>query len=166
MTSAAWLGHGLQAYLSPKWKVIGWLFSITAQLFLARASLLEIKDFISRKTTETINALLYIQYAIFMVMILFPATSDFKIPQIGSALVLSFFVLPMQAYHFMRSKNNGSLIIVISIIYGLIPSYVYNNQLSVNRWFNYHDISHLLVCVFMIMMIFGTRKLAFISFKA
>jgi hypothetical protein len=48
-------------------------------------------------------------------------------------------------------------------VFGLLPGYVYNNQISVSRWFNYHDISHLLVVVYMIIMIFAIRRLAFKS---
>jgi hypothetical protein len=165
MTSAAWLGHGFQAYISPKWKMIGWLCSLSGQMFLAQGSLIEIKSMISEKLSKTIKVLIYSQYLILVGLILYPETSDFKFAQIGAALALSGFVLPMQLFHFIKSKNKGSLLIVVSIVYGLAPGFVFNNQISVNRWFNYHDISHVLVCVLMILMIFGTRKLALLTFK-
>ena len=160
MTSAAWLGHAFQAYLSPKWKMIGWLFSLTAQLFLAFGSLNQIKGLIANWRFTAISMLLVVQFIIFVGLILFPATSDFKVPQIGTALVLAFFILPMQALYYWKLRNAGSLIMVLAILYGLIPSYIYNNQISFHRWFNYHDISHVLMSFFMLMMIFASRKLA------
>jgi len=165
MISAVWLGRGFQAYISPKWKMIGWLCSLSGQLFLAQGSLIEISAFISASKSKIFKALIYLQYAVFVSLILIPATSSFKIPQIGSALALSGIVLPIQLFNFIKTRNKGSLLIVISIAYGLVPGYVYNNQISVNRWFNYHDISHVLVCVLMILMIFGTRKLALLNYK-
>lgn len=165
MTSAAWLGHGFQAYISPKWKMIGWLCSLTGQMFLAQGSLLEIKNMISDKFAIAIKVLIYAQYAVLVGLILYPVTSDFKLAQAGAAIALSGFVLPIQLFHFIKTKNKGSLLIVSAIIYGLAPGFVFNNQISVNRWFNYHDISHVLVCVLMILMIFGTRKLALLNFR-
>jgi len=40
---------------------------------------------------------------------------------------------------------------------------VYNNQLSGGQWFNYHDISHVLMATFMFLMYRSVRELAFIK---
>ena len=38
MTSAAWLGHGLQAYVGPEFKRIGWICGATALLLFGLGS--------------------------------------------------------------------------------------------------------------------------------
>ena len=43
MTSAAWIGHGLQAYLEPEYKRIGWFCGSSALLMLGLGSFNEIK---------------------------------------------------------------------------------------------------------------------------
>lgn len=161
MTSAAWIGHAFQAYFSVEWKMIGWLCSLHGLLALAFASLYEIRPLINNKIFAVIKTGILVQYVVFLVLILSPYRS-FAVAQAASAVALSAFVLPMQVFHYYRRGNKGSLMVAAAIAYGLVPGYIYNNQISVSRWFNYHDISHVLVFIFMILMTFGVRNLALV----
>lgn len=163
MTSAAWLGHGLQAYFGLEWKMLGWFCSMTGQALLAIGSLKEIESAIKPIYAKTIIAALIVQYIVFGAFILYPETRGFQVPQTASVLVLTGFVIPMQLFNYLQNKNIGSMLMITAIIYGIVPGYVYSNQISINKWFNYHDISHVLVVVYMIIMIFAVRKLAFKS---
>ena len=163
MTAAAWIGHGLQAYFGPEWKMLGWFCSMTGQAFLVMASLGDLKRSISIPIQKVIIGLLIVQFVVFGILIINPETRGFQVPQTASVLVLAGFVIPLQIMNYLRNKSTGSLLLISAILFGILPGYVYNNQISVNRWFNYHDISHLLVVVYMIIMIFAVHKLAFKS---
>jgi len=136
---------------------------MTGQAFLVMASLGDLKRSISIPIQKVIIGLLIVQFIVFAILIINPDTRGFQVPQTASALVLAGFVIPLQIMNYLRNKTTASLLIVTAIVYGLLPGYVYNNQISVSRWFNYHDISHLLVVVYMIIMIFAIRRLAFKS---
>lgn len=163
MCCAAWIGHGLQAYVGPRWKVLGWLFSAAAIFSLGLASLAEVKAKLNRTAQVTIKTLLVLNFIVFSMLYLVPQTSSFEVSQLGTAVGLCCFVLPLQAYNFWLTQNRGSLLILLLLAYGLVPSYVYNNQISLNRWMNYHDISHLLVFVFVMAMIVATSYLSLTS---
>jgi hypothetical protein len=163
MTSAAWLGHGFQAYFGPEWKMLGWFCSMTGQALLAYGSLTEVKQHLKPLIYKGITALLIAQFIVFSFYTLNPTTRGFEIPQLASVVVLTGFVIPLQIYGYIRNNNIGSMLVITAIVYGLVPGYVYNNQISINQWFNYHDISHVLVVVYMIIMTFALRKLAFRS---
>ncbi len=159
MTSAAWFGHGLQAYVGPRMKIIGWLMSASGLFCMAMASLKEIEEHLNPVVTRTIRSWLMLQYAIIVMMMISPAHSNFVITQLNSTVMLIFLILPMQAYHYRVDGSLGSLRIVGAILYGIIPGLVYTNQISVHRWFNYHDISHVLMSGFMGLMFWGVWTL-------
>ena len=83
----------------------------------------------------------------------------FKVTQINSVIALWGFVLPMQVFSYYKLKNKTSKIVIIALLYSVIPGVVYSTQLSVSNWFNYHDISHVLMAIFMTMMFLGLYHL-------
>lgn len=165
MSSAAWFGHGLQAYVGPEFKRIGWTCSATGHLFLAFASLIQIKDYVSKTFFRTARAIFLIQYPVFLFLMLAPTFSDFIYAQLSSTVSLVGMILPLQIYHYYKTKERGSLIILLAIIYGIVPGFVYNNQISFSRWFNYHDFSHVLMACFMILLFLGASRLSMVSEK-
>lgn len=158
MTFAAWVGHGLQAYLSFEWKMIGWICSLSGQTFLALASLTDMRKDLGERNFKLVRGVVLMVFATFLFWILSPFRS-FTAAQMANGVFAIGFVIPLQLFQYARHKSPGSLVILGAIAYGIFPTLVYNQQISLHRWFNYHDISHVLLCGFMLMMIFGVRKI-------
>ena len=163
MTSAAWLGHGLQAYVGPEFKRIGWICGSSGLLFFGLGSFIEIKDQIKKPFYLTLKYLFITQYITFVFLMLNPSSSDFILAQLSSTISLIAFIFPIHVYNYLKTKAKGSAFIVLTITYSIIPGLIYNNQLSINKWFNYHDISHVLMAIFMLLMIVGTSKLSLLK---
>jgi hypothetical protein len=160
MTSAAWLGHGLVAYVGVEWKAIGWITSIIGYFFLGTASLMEIKEVTKKSAFRVLNIAFYAQIAVYLFLLLNPYTRDFKLAQLGAVTSLIVFILPMHLHNYFKTKAKGSLLVAISILCGILPAIVYNTQFSISNWFNYHDISHVLVAINMYITYRGVKLLA------
>lgn|GEM_PF-421464 len=158
MTFAAWFGHALQAYVAFEWKMVGWICSLSGQTFLAFASLTDVRKGLGEKKFHWIKLAILVLFSVFLIWILSPLRS-FTAAQTANGVFAVGLVVPLQLYQYFRYKRSGNLIILGAIAYGLFPSLIYNQQISLHRWFNYHDISHVLLCGFMLMMIFGVRKI-------
>ena len=163
MMSAAWMGHGLVAYFGPEWKVIGWGMSILGYFFLGTASLIEIKPISRGSLFILIKSLFYFQIVAFLFLIITPYTSGFKVAQFAAVTSLIGFILPMHIFNYSKTKKTGSLLIFISFLCGILPAIVYNTQFSFSKWFNYHDISHVLVAINMYITLQGAKRLSMIS---
>ncbi|MFY0644810.1 MAG: hypothetical protein JXR19_10125 [Bacteroidia bacterium] len=159
MTSAAFMGHGFQAYVSPRWKAVGWVLSATGQLFFIIASINQLKMKWSLRFRRNFKTLAILKYFTFLVLIAIPATSSFKLVQLNSSLDLIGLILPLQWLFFRKTKLKGSLFIIGAIVYAMIPGIIYSQQWSVSRWFNYHDISHVMMSIFILMMFYGSFNL-------
>lgn len=161
MSSAAFLGHALQAYVPNEVKIIGWVFSTLGQLFLALGTLQVLKNLLSKMWLNTIHFILIFQCLIFIFLMLHPSYSNFKIAQLAATTVLIGIVLPLHIFNFFKTSSTGSRNIILTIIYAIIPAFIYNNQISISKWFNYHDISHVLMSIFMLMMYYSIKKLSY-----
>lgn len=165
MCSAAWFGHALQAYVGPRMKIIGWCMSATGFVFLAWASLKEITPLLPTWVTKSLQTWILLQYLIMLPLTIHPATSNFILPQINSTIMLMVLILPMHLFNYWQTKNQGSFLIILAIAYGVVPGFVYNLQFSFGRWFNYHDISHVLMAIFMLLMYQGIRQITGMNAK-
>ena len=160
MTSAAWLGHGFQAYLSPRWKMIGWLLSSIGFLSLLFASVNQIEDKLGDKGVKIFKSLLVLKLIVFFGLVINPSTSNFELVQLHSAIDVVCLALPLHLLNYKWNKSKGSLRVVWAFIYALIPGVIYSNQLSIGKWFNYHDISHVLMAFFIFLMSYGAFELS------
>jgi len=161
MLCASWFGHGLAAYVTPRWKAIGWVINSTANLFLGLAILEEIRTLIKPEIHRLIKTVFISQVSIFILFMIIPSTSFFGLAQLCSVVSLLLMVLPMNIFNYLKTKAKGSLYFMIAIGMGLIPGIIFNTQLSVSRWFNYHDISHVVMATILFVMYLGASRFAF-----
>jgi hypothetical protein len=163
MMAAAWLGHGLIAYINPQWKTVGWILSATGHLFFGLASLMQIKPIIKPINNKVIKAFFFTQFSVFVFLIIHPTFSNFIYAQLCSVISLIGLILPMQAFYYFKTKEKGSLIIITAIACSILPGFFFNAQISVSQWFNYHDISHTLMAGVMYIMYLGVSRLSMIG---
>lgn len=163
MTSAAWLGHGLQAYLSFGWKTIGWIFSSIGFLLVELGTLKDINNILPQNWIKGLKIFSFIQFITFVTLMI--STQNFIFPQLNSTVSLVLFTLPLQLFTYIKTRNKAHLYIVLTILYAVLPGYVYNNKISFHHWLNYHDISHLLMSLYMVFFFISTSKIAFLSTK-
>ncbi len=163
MASAAWFGHGLQAYVGPEFKRMGWICSTTGLLFFGLGTLIEIKNNCNVYLFRVLKIAFIGQFLIFVFLMVHPTYSDFIFAQLSSTVSLIVFILPLHVFNFRKTQSQGSMFVALTIAFGILPGVVFNRQLSIDRWFNYHDISHVLMAVFMLFMIGATSKLTMVS---
>lgn len=163
MLCAAWFGHGLAAYFTPRWKAVGWVINSTANLFLGLATLKEIMPLIKPHTARLIKVVFILQVSTFVVLMLIPSTSFFGLAQLCSFVSLIGMMLPMHIFNFSKTKSSGSKLFMIAIGMGVFPGIIFNTQLSVNRWFNYHDISHVVMATIFFVIFLAARKFSFLK---
>ena len=163
MTSAAWLGHGLQAYVVPEMKLIGWLCGATGILFLQTGSFRLIRNKLPKILQRFLPIWFVLQWLVAVVLMLTRISEGialaFQVTQVNSAIGFMVFLLPMHVFSWKKLGVKQSRIIVIATFYSAIPGFVYSNQISIHRWFNYHDISHVLMAIFMTIMFLGLNRI-------
>ncbi|MEZ4826734.1 MAG: hypothetical protein R3C61_10650 [Bacteroidia bacterium] len=159
MTSAAFIGHAFQYLVTTDWKMIGWIFSAVALMLLGFSSAEYALPYIGKRRARLIQGFLVIQLIGFLIAMIIPATRDFSTVKINSSIGLVGVVLPVHAWLWLQHKAGGSRIISLAVIWGIIPAIVYNTEFTLHRYFNYHDISHVLMSIFILIMLRGALGL-------
>lgn len=163
MTSAAWFGHGLQAYVSPNFKIIGWVCGATGLMFLQVGSLKLITKYVSAKWQSLLFKWFRLQWIVAVCGMFYFLSAGietaFKVTQINSVVALWGSVLPIHFFGYYKANIRTSKIVIIALLYSAVPGIVYSNKISLSHWFNYHDISHVLMAVFMTIMFLGLYQL-------
>lgn len=156
-TCAAFIGHAFLYLFSFEWKMIGWAFSATGILLIEWATLHFVRNTISSRAFNWGVAGTMAKYMLFWVLIF--TTQSFVATQVQAATGLVGVVLPLQVYHYRRTKHPGSGIIILAILFSFLPAITYNTKLSFHTYFNHHDISHLLMAITMYLLYRGADKM-------
>ncbi|TAE47773.1 MAG: hypothetical protein EAZ89_16935 [Bacteroidetes bacterium] len=153
------IGHALLYLVTPDWKAIGWTCSALAIFCIERSSILS-SPVLTDVWKKRLTWLAGLQFVLFMLLIINPPTRSFDTVKLNSAIGLGVFTLAVQAAAYRKDLHQGRRWIIGSILFGLIPAYIYNAEISLHTWFNFHDISHVLMATAMYIMYIGARDIS------
>ncbi|MEZ4774674.1 MAG: hypothetical protein R3D00_15925 [Bacteroidia bacterium] len=159
MTFAAFIGHAFLYMVTTDWKMIGWTFSALAIMMLGFSSAEYAKPLIGTRRTRLIQIFGVLQLLVFLGTMAFPETRNFTTVKINSTVGLVGVVLPIHAWLWLQHKAGGSKIIALAVIWGIIPAIVYNTEFTIHKYFNYHDLSHVLMSIYILIMLRGALML-------
>jgi len=145
--------HAFFSYLDGTPYTILWLtmhlVSGLAIYFAQTATIVsELKSFAHKRF---LTFLPLVQYIIFSVLTLW--LQDFSTVKINTAIGMSLILLVnLNSYH-KGSKANGY--IAAGILVSFLTAAVHGTRFSFNAWFNYNDVSHVLIMISLYLMFFG-----------
>ncbi|MDX1911982.1 MAG: hypothetical protein SFV22_10875 [Saprospiraceae bacterium] len=141
----AFVGHFFLYCLPFEAKLPGWILSMVAVSALEQFSLLRARFVIGEFWYKNLTRLNVLEFALaicFVVMTLwFPAV------EIHSAFGLLLIVAPLEALLYIKHGNTGSRRILIGIGWLVVAVLVHILKISLNAWFCYFDIAHILMCI-------------------
>jgi len=163
MMASAWFGHGLKAYTDPDWKTVGWVMSAVSHLFLGIGTLKQIQPVTKPSIHTAVKVFYFLQFSVFVFLLLNPGTRNFIYAQLCSVISLVGLVLPMHIFNYSKTKQRGSIIVILAIACGVLPAISFNLQITAGKWFNYHDLSHVLMAGIMFVMYLGVSRLSLVD---
>lgn len=159
MACASVFGHLLQAYVPWEAKAIGWMISAVGLACFEFSSLHLLRPHLPSWSARLIATWILLHHSLFFLAMCFPETRAFSTVKLNSTLSLVVTVLPLQAYRWHQTRASSSRWFVGAVLFGIFPALTYNLQLSLDRWFNYHDISHVLFATYVYLVYQGTKRL-------
>lgn len=139
------VGHGFLYAFTFAWKLPGWIVSMLSVAFIERSSIEYARPHINPHLGKFFLILNFIELATIMSITIY--TLDFGWVEIHSGYGLLAVVLPFHGYTYYKTRNHGSFLVVIAVIIASMAALIFMNQISLHTWFNYIDISHLLMAI-------------------
>jgi hypothetical protein len=137
------IGHGFLYLFSFAWKLPGWLTSMLSISLLERASIEYAKPLLHKRFRKFMDWANVIELAIFMVLTF--STLNFRFVEIHSAFGLLVVNTPLHLYVYWKTRSKGSGIMLIGIGFAMLSALIFMNEVTLHKWFNYLDFSHVLM---------------------
>ncbi len=146
-TMAGFLGHGLQAYVGWEWKIPGWLITGYAITLYALSSFELVLPRLGNRYHRMLSTLVVGLLVSMVILLALPDTRDFFVVRMFNTIVIIGLILPVHFYLWNKDANPGSLWVLGSMAVGILTALVFSFQVTFDRWFNYHDICHMLMAL-------------------
>ncbi|MCI4670159.1 MAG: hypothetical protein MRZ79_18630 [Bacteroidia bacterium] len=156
---AGFFGHAFFYALDHNWnwKTIGWSGSAIGIFCMERGSIYGLRKHLPKAWVDFLLALNILKLALFFFMVRNPDASTFDYVKINSALGLGVIVLISQSFMYLRDRVNGRRRVIGGILFGVLTALLYNNKIGLHKWFNYHDVSHIMTMISIFIMFLGVR---------
>lgn len=139
------IGHGFLYALSFPWKLPGWIMSMLSVAMIERSSIERVKPLIDPQIAVFFLGLNIVE--LLTVVTITMSTLNFKWVEFHSGYGLLGVVLPFHAYTWYKTRDKGSFVIIIAVLVSSCAALIFMNKISLHEWFNYLDISHILMAI-------------------
>lgn len=149
------IGHGFLYVFSFAWKLPGWLTSMFSIALIERASIEQARKLISRKMRRVLAWLNIIELLTFMTLTF--STLNFFWVEVHTTYGLLIIVSSLNIFIYSRTRDPGSKLFLVAVAFSAGGALVFMNQWSIHMWFNYLDVSHILLAISAIFFYKGAR---------
>ena len=137
------LGHGFLYITGIYGKLPGWYISMFAIAFIERAAIVHSRPLMPGYWGKFFSVLNYAEVITFMILVF--RTLNFHFVELHATYGLFIVVFSFELYTFIKTKDPGSRYIFGATILAATAAITNLLRLSVDRWFNYNDVSHVLM---------------------
>lgn len=151
------IGHAFQYQFGHAWKLPGWIISMVSVSIFERMSIFHARPLI-RPGLGTFFSIANIT-EFFIVLLVVLSTQNFFYIQVHAAFGFLVVGLSMHGFVYRHTKNETSKWVLMGIGVTTIASWVYTTQFSIDIWFNYLDLSHVLMALAAYLHFIGASRL-------
>ena len=137
------VGHAFLYLFGFAWKLPGWIISMLSVALIERASIGHAQPFLKPNVGKFFLGLNILE--LMTVMTVTIATLNFRWVEFHSGYGLLAIVLPFHLFVYYKTKDRGSLIFIGAVLLASVAALIFMNRISIDKWFNHLDISHVLM---------------------
>jgi hypothetical protein len=151
------LGHAFQYYFGFIWKTPGWVTGMCSVAFIERGAIMQARGLMKPKLSHFFSVLNIAELVIFLFVALY-SLNFFFVEIHASYGLLEVFLFELYVNHKIRDK--GSRIIMLGVIVSTLAALTHMSRIPLFTWFNYTDLSHILMACGAYVFYLGMRKTA------
>ena len=132
--------HGFIQYVGHNFHLAAWIFTGFAVFWAQMASIPLIEN---KKTRMFVRAFLIAEVIAMASSVVF--YQSFESVRVNSAFGMIGVVLSIQLWYYIKYRSRKNGLIVIGILSNIMPALIHAIKLSYNQWFNFNDLSHIVM---------------------
>lgn len=139
--------HGFITYVGQNFHYAAWILTGMA-IFAAQLATIQLIE--NDRLRSIVRIFIYAQLLVMVGSVMY--LHNFNSVRINSAVGLLGVVLPISLYHYVKNRDKRSALIMLGIISNVIPGIIHGLKISYNQWFNFNDITHvvMILCFYII----------------
>ena len=154
----AFLGHGFQYVLGHEGKYPGWIISMWGVACMERSAIMFAGERVSERLARFMSVANLVELAVFHGLILW--FGSFYLVEVHAAYGLVVISLPLHALVYRQTRAAASRLVLIGIGVATTAVVVHLTEFYLHPvWFNYHDVSHVILTISTIFYYLAARKM-------
>ena len=150
-------GHAFLYALSPSWKLLGWIISMLSIMLVERAAIEHTRILIPKHIIRMLLILNILEFLTFLSLTII--SLNFFFVEFHSGYGLMFVVASLEGYLFLKTRDKGSRLILIGVLFAGIAAFIFMNKISPYQWFNYLSFSHVFMAISLTLFFTGIMKI-------
>jgi hypothetical protein len=150
------LGHGFLYVTGLYGKLPGWYISMLAIAFFERAAIIHARPLMAPALGRFFSIFNYIEVVTFMLLAF--KTLNFRFVELHATYGLFVVVFCFELYTYVKQKDRGSIYIFMGTLLAAIAALTHLFKLSIDEWFNYNDVSHVIMAMGVFFYYKGSMK--------
>jgi hypothetical protein len=137
------LGHAFQHRLTLPWKLPGWITSMVSVMCLERFVIFRLKKNFSPAFFRILNILNIVEFLLLTSLTIY--TLNFFIVEAHGTYGILFVVGGLELWNYLKTKGATSLLMLRAVSMAIVTALIHLTRFSIDEWFNYADIAHVLM---------------------
>lgn len=147
------VGHGFLYKFDGNGKMYGWVLGIIGTGFSQFAVIYHAKANINKVVFSSLLILSWIEVIAAMIVLFIVRT--FVVVEIHAAFGLVGMVTILEAINYFKTRSQLSSNMIIGVGFTVVAIIIHSTRISISKWFNYLDISHVFLGIAVCIMIKG-----------
>ena len=148
------VGHGFIHYFPAEYKKIPWILGMAGSGLFSLASL---KIGMETRIKNVFMVLVFLAFLISVVLLLI--NDQFAMVQYYSVLVMLGIAFPVFLFRFFSQREACFSWFLFGILLSAVASLIFTLKLTLSDWFNHVDLSHLFLC--MVVVLYGRGAMTY-----
>ncbi len=154
----AFMGHGFQYLLGKEGKYPGWIISMWGVACMERSAIMFAGERVSAKLGRIMSVANITELVLFHGLILY--FGSFYLVEVHAAYGLVVIAFPLHFLVYRKTKSKASKHVLIGIVVAATAVVVHLTEFYLHPvWFNYHDVSHVILAVATYLYYLGARQM-------
>ena len=155
------IGHAFFYKFTMGWKEPGWIISMLSVGLAERAAIIHARPLMKTHIGNIISFANVLE-VIFMIAVVV-ITQNFFFVEVHATYGLLLVVTSFELFVLLKRKDEGSKVILYAVVACALAATVHLTKFSIHKWFNYLDLSHVLMAVSSYLFYRGIRKTNFLE---
>ncbi|MBI2270378.1 MAG: hypothetical protein HYU69_08485 [Bacteroidetes bacterium] len=139
------IGHAFLHYLGFEWKLPGWIISMLSVALAERGAIIHARPLLKKRIGDFFVVINIVELLAFIFLAMYAL--KFIYVEIHAVYGLLVILFSFELFVYKKTEDKGSRIALWSVFFAFLAAFTHLIKISIHKWFNYLDLSHVFMAV-------------------